>query len=70
MEKVNTEPKTVTKWTEAKIGERVHVDNLLAYVGVVHFFQMEKPDGLSFCETPTMTFRCAVNELPYYTRIE
>lgn len=59
----------VDEWTKAKMGERVHIDRLLAYVPVVHFHQLEK-DGPSFCDTPTMTFRCVAGELPYYTRIE
>lgn len=59
----------IEKWTNAKVGERVHIDSLLAYIPMVHFYQPDRA-GPSFCETPTSTFKCNLNELPYYTRIE
>lgn len=65
------EPKTVEKWADAGMGDRVHVDRLLEWVPVVHFLQLEKgPGEPSYCEAPTMTFRCEPSEMPYYTRIE
>lgn len=59
----------VDRYIEAKVGERVHIDNLLADVPLVHFYQPE-PNGPSFCDTPLSSFKCELAELPYYTRIE
>lgn len=62
--------RVVEKWTQAQLGDRVHVDNLLKSLPATHFYQMPPKTGPSYCDTPLSTFKCDLNELPYYTRIE
>lgn len=61
---------TADRWQDAKPGEWVHIDSLLADVPATRFYQMEGADGPSYCDTPLSSFRGTKETLPYYMRIE
>lgn len=56
-----------TVWYECEVGERIHVERLMDYHEILHFYEM---DGFSYCDTPMMSFQGHRSWAGWYVRIE